>query len=82
MTGALVSASEVTGVLLLSDVRGPFIDNNRALANKIAFECHPFVVMCPDLFRGTPWVPVDVEDPKNDDNDDKYYVKRDVVGRT
>ena len=37
MTGALVSASEVTGVLLLSDVRGPFIDNNRYLADKIAF---------------------------------------------
>ena len=75
MTGASVSAAEVSGVLLLSDVRGPFSDDNRALADKIAFECQPVVVMCPDVFRGTPWVPVDLKDRKKDD-------ERDAEGRT
>ena len=55
-TGAQISASEVQGVLLLSDVFGAFADDTRALAEKIAFECQPVVVMVPDLFRGDPWV--------------------------
>ena len=55
-TGAQLSASEVQGVLLLSDVFGAFADDTRALAEKIAFECQPVVVMVPDLFRGDPWV--------------------------
>jgi dienelactone hydrolase len=54
-TGAQISAGEVQGVLLLSDVYGPFTDDNQALAEKIAFECQPVVVMAPDLFRGNPW---------------------------
>lgn len=54
-TGAQLSAGEVQGVLLLSDVHGPFTDDTRALAEKIAFECQPVVVMAPDLFRGNPW---------------------------
>lgn len=54
-TGAQLSASEVQGVLLLSDVYGAFSDDTRALAEKIAFECQPVVVMVPDLFRETPW---------------------------
>jgi dienelactone hydrolase len=54
-TGAQLSASEVQGVLLLSDVYGAFEDDTRALAEKIAFECQPVVVMVPDLFRGEPW---------------------------
>ena len=81
MTGALVSALEVSGVLLLLDMRGPFVDNNRALANKIAFECHPVVVMCPGSFLGTPWVPVDVNEPKKDDNDNEDYVEKDAEGK-
>jgi dienelactone hydrolase len=58
-TGAQLSAAEVQGVLLLSDVHGPFSDDMRALAEKIAFECQPVVVMSPDLFRGFPWEEVD-----------------------
>ena len=54
-TGAQISAQEVQGVLLLSDVRGCFHDDTQALADKIAFECQPVVVMAPDLFRGLPW---------------------------
>ena len=55
-TGAQLSASEVQGVLFLSDVFGAFSDDTRALAEKIAFECQPVVVMVPDLFRGNPWI--------------------------
>jgi dienelactone hydrolase len=54
-TGAQLSSAEVQGVLLLSDVYGPFTENTRALADKIAFECQPVVVLAPDLFRGRPW---------------------------
>ncbi|KAL3778323.1 hypothetical protein ACHAWO_011173 [Cyclotella atomus] len=54
-TGAQLSATEVQGVLLLSDVYGPFTENTQALADKIAFECQPVVVLVPDLFRGNPW---------------------------
>ena len=38
--------------------------------------------MCPDFFWGTPWVPVDVKDPKKDDNGNEDYVERDAEGRT
>jgi Dienelactone hydrolase and related enzymes len=55
MTGAQLSSQEIKGVLLLSDVRGPFCDDMRALADKVAFECQPVVVFAPDLFRGKPW---------------------------
>lgn len=55
LTGAQLSAQEVQGVLLLSDVYGAFTDDTKALAEKIAFECQPVVVMVPDLFRGEPW---------------------------
>ncbi|GFH61614.1 hypothetical protein CTEN210_18089 [Chaetoceros tenuissimus] len=55
MTGAQLSAQEVKGLLLLSDVYGPFSDDMQALADKIAFECQPVVVFAPDLFRGDPW---------------------------
>ena len=54
-TGAQLSAQEVQGVLLLSDVYGAFRNDTRLLAEKIAFECQPVVVMVPDLFRGEPW---------------------------
>ncbi len=55
VTGAQLSAQEVQGVLLLPDIHGPFAEDTRALAEKIAFECQPVVVMVPDLFRGRPW---------------------------
>ena len=55
LTGAQLSAQEVQGVLLLSDVHGAFGEDTKALAEKIAFECQPVVVMIPDLFRGKPW---------------------------
>lgn len=55
MTGVQLSAQEVKGVLLLSDVYGPFNDDMQMLADKIAFECQPVVVFAPDLFRGDPW---------------------------
>jgi dienelactone hydrolase len=55
LTGAQLSAQEVQGVLLLSDVHGAFTDDTKTLAEKIAFECQPVVVMVPDLFRGKPW---------------------------
>ena len=54
-TGAQLSATEVQGVLLLSDVYGAFTENTQALADKIAFECQPVVVLVPDMFRGRPW---------------------------
>jgi len=55
MTGVQMSAQEVKGVLLLSDVYGPFSDDIQMLADKIAFECQPVVVFAPDMFRGKPW---------------------------
>ncbi len=55
LTGAQLSAQEVQGVLFLSDVYGAFTDDSKTLAEKIAFECQPVVVMVPDLFRGNPW---------------------------
>ena len=55
LTGAQLSAQEVQGVLLLSDVYGAFTDDTKTLAEKIAFECQPVVVMVPDMFRGKPW---------------------------
>ena len=54
-TGVQLSAQEVKGVLLLSDVYGPFSDDMQKLADTIAFECQPAVVFAPDLFRGKPW---------------------------
>ena len=54
-TGVQTSAQQVRGVLLLGDVRGPFHEDMMALADKIAFESQPVVVMAPDLFRGAPW---------------------------
>ena len=51
LTGAQISSSEVQGVLLLSDVYGAFSPDIQTLAEKIAFECQPVVVMVPDLFR-------------------------------
>jgi len=54
-TGAQLSAQEVQGVLLLTDVYGAFNEDTTVLAETIAFECQPVVVMIPDLFRGNPW---------------------------
>jgi len=62
-TGAQLSSTEVQGVLLLSDVYGAFTDSTQTLADKIAFECQPVVVIVPDMFRGDPWS----EDRVNDD---------------
>lgn len=55
LTGAQLSAQEVQGVLLLSDVYGAFTEDTKTLAENIAFECQPVVVMVPDIFRGDPW---------------------------
>jgi hypothetical protein len=55
MTGVQLSSQEVKGMLLLSDVNGPFSEDIQVLADKIAFECQPVVVFAPDLFRGKPW---------------------------
>jgi dienelactone hydrolase len=74
-TGAQLSSAEVHGVLLLSDVYGPFTDNTQALADKIAFECQPVVVLAPDLFRGKPWT-IDIhldEDGVERNEDGKTY---------
>mmetsp|Transcript_18014 Transcript_18014/g.41674 ORF Transcript_18014/g.41674 Transcript_18014/m.41674 type:complete len:729 (+) Transcript_18014:81-2267(+) len=59
MTGAQISAKEVKGLIVLSDVHGPFTNNTKALVEKIAFECQPIVVMAPDIFRDHPWEEVD-----------------------
>lgn len=67
VTGAQLSASEVQGVLLLSDVYGAFTPDIQTLAEKIAFECQPVVVMVPDLFRGNPWK----EDPASPGHNEK-----------
>ena len=82
MTRASVLASELSVVLILLDLRGPFVDNNIALANKIVFVCQPAVVMCPNFFQETPWVTVYVDDPKKDYDDNENYVKRYAEGRT
>ena len=74
-TGAQLSSTEVEGVLLLSDVFGPFTDNTQALADKIAFECQPVVVFAPDLFRGYPWT-------RNPTVDEMDGVVRDEKGRS
>lgn len=55
VTGAQISAQEVQGVLILSDVYGAFTEATKTLAEKIAFECQPVVCMVPDLFRRDPW---------------------------
>jgi len=47
-TGAQISASEVEEILVLSDVYGPFSNDNKLLCDRIAFECQPCVVMSPD----------------------------------
>ncbi|KAL7466244.1 hypothetical protein ACHAXS_006535 [Conticribra weissflogii] len=67
-TGAQLSSAEVQGVLLLSDVYGAFAEDTRALADKIAFECQPVVVLVPDLFRGRPWEPVEGGDGTTERN--------------
>lgn len=54
-TGAQLSAQQVQGIVLLPDVYGMKSDDIIALAEKIAFECQPVIVMIPDLFRGNPW---------------------------
>jgi dienelactone hydrolase len=66
-TGAQLSASEVQGVLLLSDVAGPFTQYTQTLADKIAFECQPVVVLVPDLFRGKPWTMINDTSSRNED---------------
>ena len=53
-TGVHVSSQEVQGVLLLSDVYGPFTEHTIALADKITFECQPLVVFVTDVFRDDP----------------------------
>lgn len=65
-TGAQISASEVQGILFLSDVYGPFHKDAKALCDKIAHECQPCVILAPDLFRGRPWeVPEEGSDGTN-----------------
>eukprot|EP00538_Stauroneis_constricta_P004329 CAMPEP_0119552702 /NCGR_PEP_ID=MMETSP1352-20130426/5624_1 /TAXON_ID=265584 /ORGANISM="Stauroneis constricta, Strain CCMP1120" /LENGTH=791 /DNA_ID=CAMNT_0007598973 /DNA_START=136 /DNA_END=2512 /DNA_ORIENTATION=- len=71
LTGAQLSAQEVKGVLLLSDVYGAFSEDTRVLAEKIAFECQPVVVMVPDLFRGNPWKE-DATNPGLNENGQDY----------
>ena len=68
--------------MLLSEVRGPFVEDNRSLSNKIAFKCQSVVFMYPYFFRETPWVPIDVDDPKKDDDDNKDCIERDAESRT
>jgi len=55
VTGAQISSEEVGGVLLLSDVYGAYTEDTKALAEKIAFESQPVVVMVPDVFREKAW---------------------------
>lgn len=50
VTGAKVSASEVEGVLLLTEEKFRNEDI-RLLCDKIGFECQPCVVMAPDVFQ-------------------------------
>lgn len=71
LTGAQISAQEVQGVLFLSDVYGPFTEDTKLLADKIAFECQPIVVMVPDLFGGNPWEE-DKENPGFNVNNESY----------
>jgi dienelactone hydrolase len=59
LTGAKKSAQEIEGILLLSDVKGFANDDTRALCDKIAFECQPCVVFCPDVFELHPWTEVE-----------------------
>jgi len=61
MTGEQFSSQEIKGLLLLTDLLyddhddnddGPFTESTKRLADQIAFELQPMVVMVPDLFRG------------------------------
>jgi dienelactone hydrolase len=70
VTGAQLSAEEVQGVLILSDVFGPFTEATKTLAEKIAFECQPVVCMVPDLFRCNPWKEDMTTPGFNDDGQD------------
>jgi dienelactone hydrolase len=71
-TGAQLSAGEVKGVLLLSDVYGAFTDDIQSLADKIAFECQPAVVLVPDLFEGVPWTPATTSASQRNDQGQSY----------
>ena len=77
-TGVQVSSQEVQGVLLLSDVYGPFADHTKALADKIAFECQPLVVFVPDVFRGDPWKQDHRQEERLDFNGRTYDQWRDT----
>ena len=65
-TVAQLSANEVQGILVLSDVRGIRHADTVVLCKKIAFECQPCAVLAPNLFRGEPW-------NDNDNNKDNNY---------
>jgi hypothetical protein len=71
VTGASLSAQEVQGVLLLSEEG--FGQDILALADKIAFECQPVVVMVPDLFRGQPWIESNDDDNKDNSEEQLTY---------
>ena len=56
VAGAQLSAQQaVQGVILLPDVYGMESEDILALAETIAFECQPAIIMIPDIFRGNPW---------------------------
>jgi hypothetical protein len=55
VTGVQLSSQEIKGLILLSDRYGPFTDNIKFLADRVAFELQPIVVFVPDLFRGNAW---------------------------
>lgn len=77
-TGAQVSSTEVQGILLLSDVNGPFTEKTKALADKIAFECQPVVVFVPDMFRGLPWKQDETKPGRVDEEGRTYDEWRDM----
>jgi len=78
LTGAQVSSQEVQGILLLSDIYGPFSDKTKALADKIAFECQPVVVFVPDMFRGLPWKQDETKPGRVDEKGRTYEEWRDL----
>ena len=77
-TGVHVSSQEVQGVLLLSNVYGPFTEYTKTLANKITFKCQPLMVFVPDVFRGDPWKQDHQQEERLDFNGRTHYQWRDT----
>jgi dienelactone hydrolase len=77
-TGAQLSAQEVAGIILLPDRHSNDQDDIIALAEKIAFECQPVIVMIPDIYQNAGMF---LDEPQQPQDDDDKMVDYDVEWR-